>query len=729
MRFHRPRARAILSGSVLAVAAIVPGAMPAHAAANLVKNPTLEKLSGKMPQCWQEFRKGSNKGSTKVVAGHGGKRAAKVELKVRVSGMRALIQTPGCAIKARPGQRFDVSLYLKSTTNSMSMVFFRQRANGTWLHWGDLGVGQKTGGKWAKRKVTTLFVPAGTKAIRFGLAVSGKGSVTTDDYSVKLGKGVGKGACTDPEGCTRGKWKVQSFGDPVATWDGADPGDQGGLRLKKGVRAMHTVLLANGKVLLIAGSGNNRANFDAQTFTSWLYDPATGRHKPIPTPVDMFCAGHVQLSDGRVLVLGGTKKYPDYVPGTDQVTNGWQGQEKAYVFDPRDNKYHATNNMNDGHWYPSATLMGNGDVYSVGGYAGQYNGAGYQYVSRVAERFKYNKNSATGGAWLKTGQVVQTGINWATYPSLILMQDGRLFYSGSSVFGHPIGQHDDGGNTQDLYNTGPGILNDHNNGLAKKPTWAAVGGLRDVNARDQSASVLLPPAQRQRVMVMGGMDFRQPGNEAHAHTDIVDLNAAKPVYRGGPDLPKAKSYVSAVLLPDGTVFQTGGSAMARAKYVAEASVYNPAKPNAWTSMATDPVPRTYHNTAILLPDGRVMTAGSNPASNFYETRISFYSPPYLYKGPRPKITGVDSKYWAYGSTHTFKTNRQIKTAWLIRPIAVTHSSDPNQRAVAPEKLKISGGTVKFKLTAKGNVAPPGWYMLFATDSRGVPSVAKWIHVG
>ncbi|GAA3237395.1 galactose oxidase early set domain-containing protein [Actinocorallia longicatena] len=726
MRFHRPRVRAVLFGSAVVTASFVQGVAPAQAATNLVKNPKLETMSGKLPKCWTSWQYGSNKGSAKIVAGHGGKRAVQITQSVRVSGARALIQTPGCAIKTSAGQRFNLSFYMKSSTSKMSVMFFRQKTNGKWVHWGDLGVGAANT-RWHRASVTTGGVPAGTKAVRFGLAIAGKGSITTDDYSLtKAGKV--KGSCTDVNGCTRGKWKVVGFGDPVPNAAGGDSGDIG-QAVKKGVRAMHTVLLNNGKVLLIAGSGNNRENFDAGRFTSWLYDPATGKHKVIPTPIDMFCAGHVQLPDGRVLVVSGTKKYPTYVDGNPNPIDGWQGSEKSYLFDPRDNKYHRVSDMNDGHWYPSATIMGNGDVYSVGGYAGQYNAGGWQYVSRVAERFKYNKKSATGGAWLKADKIVQPGINWATYPSLILMQDGRLFYSGSSVFGHPIGQHDDTDVSQNQYNTGPGIFNDHNNKVGTNATWAPVGGLRDINARDQSAAVLLPPAQRQKVMVMGGMDFRQDGNTAHAHTDIVDLNAKKPVYKKGPDLKQAKTYVSAVLLPDGTVFETGGSYQARREYVREASVFNPAKPNAWTSMAADPVGRTYHNTAILLPDGRVLAAGSNPASNFYETRISIYSPTYLYKGARPKITGVDSKYWAYGSTHTIKTNRTIKSAWLMRPGAVTHSSDPNQRAVAPSSLKIKGGTVRFKLTNNGNVAPPGWYMLFATDSKGVPSVAKWIHVG
>ena len=78
--------------------------------------------------------------------------------------------------------------------------------------------------------------------------------------------------CTaTPEECAKGRWEVLPAQNPV--------------------RSMHSVVLHNGKVLVIAGSGNDQAQFDAGTFTSAVYDPATGAFQTIPTPADMFCSG------------------------------------------------------------------------------------------------------------------------------------------------------------------------------------------------------------------------------------------------------------------------------------------------------------------------------------------------------------------------------------------------------------------------------------------------------
>jgi hypothetical protein len=75
------------------------------------------------------------------------------------------------------------------------------------------------------------------------------------------------------------------------------------------VNAVHAALLDTGKLLIVAGSGNDQQMFDAGTFKTLLYDPATGQTKMIPTPTDLFCGGHAFLPDGKLLVAGGTQRY------------------------------------------------------------------------------------------------------------------------------------------------------------------------------------------------------------------------------------------------------------------------------------------------------------------------------------------------------------------------------------------------------------------------------------
>jgi hypothetical protein len=304
------------------------------------------------------------------------------------------------------------------------------------------------------------------------------------------------------------------------------------------------------------------------------------------------------------------------------------------------------------------------------------------------------------------------------------MQDGRLFYSGSHVFGNGTP------------GTGSAVYDYDAN------TVTSINGLQNKDQRDQSASVLLPPAQDQRVLTIGGgnIDSNPDGNRL---TDLIDLKQPNPAYSAGPLLPQGtvdlptgtvpqtgaqgKMYVSAVLLPDGKILETGGGLHNRADPVHETSIFDP-QTETFAPVAADPEARGYHSSAFLLPDGRVMATGDNPGNGTWNHNVSIYTPPYLFKGPRPQITSVTDNHWTYGSSQRISVDRTIARAELIRPAAVTHSSDPNQRFVDLPLTVVNGTTIDLNVTSNPNVAPPGWYMLLAVDANGVPSVAKWVHL-
>jgi len=117
------------------------------------------------------------------------------------------------------------------------------------------------------------------------------------------------------------------------------------------------------------------------------------------------------------------------------------------------------------------------------------------------------------------------------YPSMHLLADGRLFYSGVHVFAR--GE-----------NTRPYRWNVDTNTV----TWIDRNGALDVTRRDQAASVLLPPAQAQKVMIIGGGQ-ETTGNPATASTAVIDLNQPNPTYTAGPPIDAAKMYLSALAAP------------------------------------------------------------------------------------------------------------------------------------------------------------------------------------
>ena len=256
-------------------------------------------------------------------------------------------------------------------------------------------------------ELTATALPPYTNQITWGVTLYHVGTVVTDDYStVDATVQASGGSCSAGAACTKGTWQVMPFPSPV--------------------RAIHAVLLNTGNVLLVAGSGNDPNAFAAGTFMSAIYNPAKGTFQMIPTPDDFFCAGHVQLPNGKVLILAGTLGYP-----AADGSHGWEGLNTSYIFNPTTNSYQQINNLNGGHWYPSATELGNGDVISLGGLDENGNG------STVTEYFRYDPASGLG-TWLDQAQVNQNRQWWGMYPDMILMQDGELFYTGSHVFGNNI---------------------------------------------------------------------------------------------------------------------------------------------------------------------------------------------------------------------------------------------------------------------------------------------------
>lgn len=749
-KWHRSKPlRAAVGALALAVPALVVAASSASAQVNLVVNPGLQQSGSGFPACWSKAGNGTNSYAFATTSkAYSGSTALQLSISKYTSGERlAMIsENSSCAPTVTVGDQYNLGVYYMSNTPNAVVEVYRHDAKTGWQFWMDLENLPATG-TYKYASVRTPAIPVGTNQISFGVALYGTGTLITDNYSmVNASVTASKVTCTAGVACTKGAWQVLPFPSPV--------------------RSIHSVVLDNGDVLLVAGSGNDTSDFAAGTFESAVYNPFKGTFQVIPTPDDFFCAGHVQLPNGDILILGGNKAYPN---ATNTV--GYEGQTTSYIFDPVTLKYYKINDLNEGHWYPSATELGNGDVISYGGLS-QTSGPAYdtEYFQYKYDNDLTNSTPVAGadGEWLPAADI--NGDNpgntnyhgfWGLYPAMILTQKGQLFYTGSHVFGNnetPVGE---AGTARGA--GGAGFLNIRDIIDTKAdPTFAAgsdpttpVTGLQDTpggpagtDMTDQSMSVLLPPAQTQQVFLAGGgnINYLVPGTRL---TDLINLNTTDPAYKAGPLLPRGslsngteesasegKMYVSMVLLPNGNVFETGGGLINREDPVYEASMINTAALEAgdpassvYTSMAADPEPRTYHSQSFLLADGRIMSIGNNPGDGSFNLSISVYSPPYLFDGARPVIDSVaNANDWVYGKSYTIKTSAPIKTAELLRPAAVTHQSDPNQRFVTL-LISGSGDTVSLNLNSNHDIVPPGWYMLFVTNGNNVPSVAKWVHVG
>ena len=414
--------------------------------------------------------------------------------------------------------------------------------------------------------------------------------------------------------------------------------------------------------------------------------------------------GDAFLADGRMLSAGGTLAYNNFKGRKDVAIFDWQAGQGQWSF---------AGPMAHGRWYPTLITLGDGRVLATTGLDenGNEHNQALEIYTPLSNGWQ-EMHFAAGFPGLPL------------YAHLFLMEDGRIFFSG--------------GRMDDNLPVDPSILDITQNPVPTQP----VKDLLDPVLRNQSASVLLPPAQDQRVMICGGgPEGKADRTHATDAVSIVDLKAASPDYSAGAPLALARIHLNAVLLPDRTVFVSGGALKQEDELLArtQAEIYDPST-DSWRLMATAAVARMYHSTALLLPDGRVVAAGGNPEGGHQvpwippdeneELQLEIFSPPYLFKGSRPVIDSV-TRQWSYGQNITISSAqaRDIRWASLIKNGITTHSFDSGQRLIELPIVSRAASSIDVKVTSNPNIAPLGWYMLFLVDNNGVPSTATWIQLG
>ena len=445
------------------------------------------------------------------------------------------------------------------------------------------------------------------------------------------------------------------------------------------VNPIHVGLMTDGRVLLVAGSGND------ETETNWratVWDPLTRTFATQPTPFDMFCNGMVNLPDGRMFINGGNLEYDPF-----------KGEKRSSVYDPKTEVFTDVEDMAHGRWYPTPIVLGDGRIWTFSGL--DENGP----TNRAVEIY------TVGSGW---SPEYIAGWTPPLYPRMHLLPNGNLFYAGSG--------------------RGSRIFNTTNN------TWSSViANTILTTARTYGSSVLLPLSPtdnyRTRVMIFGG------ANPATATTEIIEPLAASPAWANTVQMSQPRIQLNATILPNGRILVTGGSLNdedGNTKSL-NADLFNPdVTPITRTSAGANALARLYHSNSLLLPDATVMLTGSNPTRGSYEGRIEIYSPAYLFNSnntpaTRPIITDGPSGAVNYGATFEIETPNVASIASVVamRPGTPTHAFDNDQRLV---RLSFTAGSGVLNVVAppNGNIAPPGYYMVFILNSAGVPSTARFV---
>jgi len=450
--------------------------------------------------------------------------------------------------------------------------------------------------------------------------------------------------------------------------------------------AIHLHVLPDGRVLSYSDDDHpdyhvNGSRLEGQARAFLIDLPAgapPGTVEEIPnTRTNLFCSGHSFLPDGRLLVMGGHK-------GRD----GWGDTETNLLSYGTNYLWSPGPDMAEGRWYPTAVTLANGEVLVVSGAKDP------DYTNNDLPEV-YQTNST--GTWRALSSARRA---LPLYPYLHVAPNGRVFVAGPDA------------TTLYLEASGSGA-------------WSTVAS-RSGGFRDYGSSVLFDDG---RVLVMGG------GDPPTKIAEVIDLRAASPVWRTVRTMRYARRQTNATLLPDGKILVTGGTSgggfnnASGAVYTAEQ--WDPASER-WTTLASAQVGRLYHSTALLLPDGRVLSAGGGrPAGTnggADNENVEIFSPPYLFKGARPTIVSAPTTA-SYGSTFFVETpdGTSVSSVTWVRLSTVTHGFNMGQRMNRLGFTRVTGG-LQVTAPSDARLCPPGHYMLFLLNGNGVPSVARIVGI-
>lgn len=539
------------------------------------------------------------------------------------------------------------------------------------------------------------------------------------------------------------------------------------------ILAVHAAFLNFDRILFLGGDQHDpelakQHHVDATR----LYECNSGTVTIVASPPwDAFCSGHALTARGTLMLGGGTYAFDDTVGGLhhdhfpgvrdtaicryEQSGLAWHstadfglgenapiceaGQDPAIdQCTPRENY-----GKSGGRWYPTLVTLGNGNVLAIGGHPGAGDRYHDNYIPEV-----FTPEPSPTGAWHRLGSFANPAQDLifnahATtyYPRVHLLPSGDVLYSSPTVQQQTV--------TLTVEQTPPSGV------FATVCDFSPSTAAQEYDGYSET-SVLLPlvyPDFHASVMLLGGvqpwtLDLSdwQPGVTPE---NTIRWEKTRP--RKLPGSPR-RMHGHAVLLPTGEVLSIGGVAgivdaagtvaPLDASAVLSPEIYDPFESDPakrWRAL-TDPseherVVRNYHSVALLMPDGRVWTAGSDHDAGrgtgphgAAELRIEIYEPWYYGNPDCPEILAAPD-HWVTGQEFVIRSTQadRIHRVAQVRCGTCTHGFDSDQRYLSLAFKHVGGDILTVTAAPNGNIAPPGCYFLYTINDHGLPSAGITIY--
>jgi len=455
--------------------------------------------------------------------------------------------------------------------------------------------------------------------------------------------------------------------------------------------AIHAALTPDGRVLTYGSKGDGTQTgffiydvWDPSRGLAW--NPSVGDfggHITLNnmTRTDIFCSSQIVLpSSGSILIAGGDNWTGNSTTNTPN--------NNSNVFRPSDNTLTRQSNMNKSRWYSSVTALANGEIYIQGGNGG----------------VEWPEIRGDDGSFRELA--IDTSSLMAVFPRNFLAPDGR-------IFGYDIN-----GQMYFVNTSGTGQL-------------TLAGQLPAANVGQSSSAAMFRPG---KILQFGGNSNRSV---------VIDVTGGSPVVRQSQLMSSVRQWVSATVLADGKVLATGGSAEDNLlnDVNTSAEIWDPDQGTngTWHVGASGSRPRLYHSTALLLPDGSVLVAGGGAPGPYdappelpINLHAEIYQPPYLFDSTgalatRPLVLSAPNLI-PLGQTFQIGVgSMDARRVTLVKTGSVTHSVNMDQRFLELP-FTNTGGFLTVQGPASAGLAPPGYYILFVFDQRGVPSQGRMVRI-
>ena len=495
----------------------------------------------------------------------------------------------------------------------------------------------------------------------------------------------------------------------------------------KDIRSNKKITITDGRELERDAGSHQWKGHDVNSAIDFdIWDPKQGvednSHVLFKQPVvmDAFCSIVRVLDNNRVFIMGGNKDPSSNLPDT---------QNQTMFYDVENKKFSLSKNLNFKRWYGSVVITGDEKMFMFGGQDSMTS-----ELSTIPEMIDL-KNIDQGWRILQQSDSNDLFGNkdsreWS-YPRSFLTSDGNIVgisYNKTWIM--------DVNNNYRVFKTGEiplvksGIskvlehsnpnFDDHKKKHLKLLTIGSAVG-------DTNSVVMI---EKDKILVFGG---KQQGDEYSPSNKVflIDFSDSfKPQIKELKSMNFARSNGNATIMPDGNIFLNGGHSYNDLEFsVFTPEIYNP---NTQTTkeMSNSYFRRNYHASSLLLPDGRILTAGGD----VWNAEI-FY-PPYLFTkdinnktvlAKRPEIINLE-KNIKRGETINFEVNGEVSKISLISTGSVTHAQGSESKIRNIDFTKVSNNNIEIKLDSNPSNLQNGTYLLFVLNSKGTPSEGKIVFV-